>query len=320
MRDDLVTVAEAVARLQRGELVAIPTETVYGLAADASQGAAVAEVFARKERPEFNPLIVHFAQSDAAAAQVIWTPLAERLAAAFWPGPLTLVLERKPGSSVHALASAGLPSLALRVPAHPLTQALLSHFPQGLVAPSANPSGRLSPTHPEHVWAGLGKQLPLLDGGACRLGLESSILDARGSQPILLREGALSRETLSAALDIQIHAPIRPEENAETLETAEPRVQSPGQLLRHYAPRHPLRLDAQSVRPGEALLAFGVPLASTGSVEQLSEREDLNEAAANLFAALHRLDALDLSGIAVMPIPQLGIGRAIYDRLKRGAA
>jgi L-threonylcarbamoyladenylate synthase len=162
--------------------------------------------------------------------------------------------------------------------------------------------------------------LPLLDGGACRLGLESSILDARGSQPILLREGALSQEKLSAALDIQIHIPIRPEENAETVETAEPSVQSPGQLLRHYAPRHPLRLDAQSVWPGEALLAFGVPLASTGSVEQLSEREDLNEAAANLFAALHRLDALDLSGIAVMPIPQVGIGRAIYDRLKRGAA
>jgi len=302
----------AAALLREGRLVAFPTETVYGLGADATNGRAVAAIFAAKGRPRFNPLIVHLAGIAQAKEQAEFPALAQRLAAAFWPGPLTLVLERKPGCELSDLVSAGLGTVALRVPDHPVAQALLAAVRRPLAAPSANRSGRVSATQAEHVNADLGESVALiLDGGPTAHGLESTIVDARGEAPVLLRSGAVLAETIEAVLG----APLGRSPPAED------RPSAPGQLASHYAPNAKMRLDATDVREGEALLAFGpdAPPAS-GPTLNLSPTGDLIEAAANLFAALRALDKTGIATIAVMPVPDQGLGEAINDRLHRAAA
>jgi L-threonylcarbamoyladenylate synthase len=300
---------EAARLLGEGALVAFPTETVYGLGADATNDTAVARLFAVKGRPRFNPLITHYASAEAAAREVAFTPLAQRLAAAFWPGALTLVLPRRPKSRVSLLCSAGLDSLGVRVPRHPLALALLERFGRPLAGPSANPSGRLSPTTAEAVREGLGEKVALvLDGGPCLIGLESTVLDLTGERPALLRPGAVTRADLERVA-------------GKLAEAAEGPLKSPGQLASHYAPGLPLRLEAKSVGKREALLAFGGAEPSGAAVTlNLSPRGDLTEAAANLFAYLRRLDRPDLEAIAVVPIPEQGLGEAINDRLRRAAS
>ncbi|MDJ0979998.1 MAG: L-threonylcarbamoyladenylate synthase [Kiloniellales bacterium] len=312
LRADDSAISEAAEILCAGGLVAFPTETVYGLGADASNDEAVAGIFAAKDRPSFNPLIVHVADAAAAAALVAFTPVAKTLAAALWPGALTLVLPRRPDCGISLLCSAGLDSLGVRTPAHPVAQRLLAACERPLAAPSANRSGRISPTTAAHVAESLGGRVPLiLDGGPCALGLESTVLDLTGPRPLLLRPGGIT--------EAEIEAVVGPLDSAE--ESAPERPRSPGQLESHYAPSRPLRLEATSVGPREALLAFG-PSAPAGAAAavNLSPRGDLTEAAARLFAALHELDRPDLEAIAVMPIPEDGLGRAINDRLRRAAA
>ena len=299
-------IAEAARLLSAGALVAFPTETVYGLGADATDDRAVARVFEAKGRPRFNPLIVHVAGIEAARRIGRFGPEAERLAAAFWPGPLTLVLPLRPEAGLSALVTAGLQSVALRVPADPLAQRLLAAFGGPVAAPSANPSGRVSPTRAAHVLAGLGGRIAaVLDGGACAVGLESTILGLDGT-PALLRPGGLPAEALEACLG----APLAAGGDSE-------RPSSPGQLASHYAPEAALRMNADAPRPGEAYLGFGP--GAKGEGLNLSASGDLVEAAANLF---HHLRALDAQGkpIAVAPIPEKGLGRAINDRLRRAAA
>jgi L-threonylcarbamoyladenylate synthase len=305
--------AEAAALLRAGLLVAMPTETVYGLAADATSAEAVAAVFAAKGRPSFNPLICHYPDADAAAGHADFSDAAMMLAHAFWPGPLTLVLPRRRNCPVHALAAAGLPTLAVRVPGHPAAQALLRAAGLPLAAPSANRSGAVSPTTAAHVLADLnGRIAAVLDAGPCAIGLESTVLDLSCPQPRLLRPGGIPAEAIEALLGplAQGHTP-----------GAAPR--SPGLLASHYAPSHPLRLNAGRARPGEALLAFG-PAADAALVYQLSQSEDLSEASSRLFTGLRWLDAeaarLGLAGIAAMPIPNRGIGAAINDRLLRASS
>jgi L-threonylcarbamoyladenylate synthase len=302
----------AAALLREGRLVAFPTETVYGLGADATNGRAVAQIFATKGRPRFNPLIVHLAGVEQARQHARLTPLAARLADAFWPGPLTLVLERRPGSELSDLVSAGLSTVALRIPDHPIAQALLEAVQRPLAAPSANRSGRVSPTRAEHVEADLGEGVALiLDGGPTAHGLESTIIDARGDDPVLLRSGAVPVETIEAVLG----RPVLREAGSQT------HPSSPGQLASHYAPQARVRLTATDVREGEALLAFGPGAPATaGPVINLSPTGDLTEAAANLFAALRALDKTGARTIAVMPVPEHGLGEAINDRLRRAAA
>jgi L-threonylcarbamoyladenylate synthase len=299
-------IAEAAALLARGDLVAFPTETVYGLGADAGNGRAVAGIFAAKGRPSFNPLIVHVPDLGAAEALAEVPGRARELARAFWPGPLTLVLPRREGTGLSELVTAGLSTVALRAPAHPVARALLEAAGRPVAAPSANPSGRVSPTTAEHVLGGLGGRIgAVLDGGACPMGLESTILGWAEGAPRLLRAGALPVEALEAALGERIGTDTDPA-----------RVAAPGQMASHYAPRGRLRLEAQAPQPGEVMLGFGpVPGDLT-----LSAGGDLREAAANLFGALHRLDALGAERIAVAPIPEAGLGRAINDRLRRAAA
>ena len=298
--------------LRAGRLVAFPTETVYGLGGDATNGRAVAAIFAAKSRPRFNPLIVHLQGAGLAERHGHLTPLARRLAAAFWPGPLTLVLDRRPGSDLSDLVTAGLDTVALRVPDHPIAQALLRETERPLAAPSANRAGAVSPTRAEHVEADLGGDVALiLDGGPTAHGLESTVLDARGEAPVLLRPGAVTAETIEAVLGTPL---LR-----TRLERARP--SAPGQLKSHYAPRARLRLDATDVKPGEALLAFGANAPQTpGPALNLSPGGHLMEAAANLFAALRTLDKTQAETIAVMPIPEAGLGEAINDRLRRAAA
>lgn len=292
-----------------GKLVAFPTETVYGLGGDATNDRAIASIYAAKGRPQFNPLIVHAAEPQVLDKDVVWTPLAEALAARFWPGPLTLVLRRRANSAISLLCSAGLDSLAVRIPAHGLAQELLRTARRPLAAPSANRSGKVSPTTAAHVREELQDRVQLvLDGGPCALGLESSVVDLMQDQPRLLRAGGLTREALEA-----FTGPL-----TKGLDEASPR--SPGQLASHYAPGPPLRLNAASVDAEEALLAFGTPLPGAARTESLSETRDLTEAAARLFAALRRLDRPDVTAIAVMPIPEIGLGEAINDRLRRAAA
>jgi L-threonylcarbamoyladenylate synthase len=306
-------IGEAARLLREGALVAFPTETVYGLGADATQDAAVARIFEAKRRPRFNPLIAHFADLEAAREQVVFDQRAERLAAAFWPGPLTLVLKRRRECRISLLCSAGLDSQAVRLPRHPVARELLRRCARPLAAPSANLSGRISPTTAQHVASQLGPGVALiLDGGPCEVGLESTVLDLSGGAPRLLRPGAITLEML--------------EERLGAIESAAPAAEagalkSPGMLESHYAPRLPLRLNAESVQEEEALLAFGkpVPVGALRSLN-LSEAGDLVEAAAKLFAALHALDAPPARAIAVMPIPEEGLGRAINDRLRRAAA
>lgn len=302
-------IAEGAKLLREGRLVAFPTETVYGLGADATNERAVASVFAAKGRPHFNPLIVHVPDLIAARRLVAFDKRAEAVAAQFWPGPLTLVLMRRPGSGLSLLASAGLETVAIRVPAHAAARDLLRMAAIPVVGPSANASGKLSPTTGAHVAASLGGAVDLiLDAGACAVGVESTVLDLSGETPVLLRPGGVAAERLEAALGGPL--PV-----ADSDESA-PR--SPGMLTSHYAPVAAVRLDAASARAGEVLLGFGPD--AGGADLNLSPTGDLTEAAANLFAFLHALDRPDVAGIAVMPIPERGLGRAINDRLRRAAA
>jgi L-threonylcarbamoyladenylate synthase len=312
-------VARAAALLRAGELVAFPTETVYGLGADARNGRAVAAVFEAKGRPHFNPLICHFAEAEAAFAEALPDDRARALAAAFWPGPLTLVLPRRADCRVDLLAGAGLETLAVRVPAHPLALALLRAADLPVAAPSANRSGQVSPTTAQHVLDGLsGRIAAVLDGGACTVGVESTVLDLAAGGAALLRPGGVPVEAIEAV----IGTVARPLPLAAAAATRT--LRSPGMLLSHYAPSLPVRLAAREVAPEEALLAFGAPLPGAGAVWQLSETGDLREAAARLFAGLRWLDAegsrLGLRRIAAMPVPREGLGAAINDRLERAAA
>ena len=305
-------IAEAARLLGRGALVAFPTETVYGLGADARNDRAVAAIFAIKGRPRINPLIVHWESGEAAAEVVAFDGRAKRLARQFWPGPLTLVLPRRADSGISLLCSAGLDTLAVRVPAHPVARRLLAVFAGPVAAPSANRSGAVSPTSAAHVAESLGDRIALiLDAGRSPIGLESTVVDLTGPHPALLRPGGVKLEALEAA--IGPFAPAGTEHRA-------PR--SPGMLERHYAPRLPLRLEVEDgPRPGEALLAFGPnPIPGFVATLNLSPTGDLGEAAANLFAMLRALDRAEFSAIAVMPIPEHGLGRAINDRLRRAAA
>jgi len=312
-RADKEAIAEAGRLLRAGALVAFPTETVYGLGANATDGRAVAAIFAAKGRPRFNPLIVHVPDLAAAEKIAVLAPAARRLATTFWPGPLTLVLKRRADSGISELVSAGLDTIAIRVPAHPVAQALLAAAGCPLAAPSANRSGRVSPTTAQHVTEDLGETpAMILDGGATMHGVESTVLDATGDSVRLLRPGAVARDAISAVLG-------RPLGGASPADAAQPT--SPGQLASHYAPNATLRLDAREVRPGEALLGFGRDAPETaGPAINLSPQGDLTEAAARLFASLRALDATGVPSIAVMPIPETGLGEAINDRLRRAAA
>ena len=303
-------IARAAEILRRGGLVAFPTETVYGLGGDATDDRAVAAIFEAKGRPKFNPLIVHVPDDAAAFALGVANDTAHKLAAAFWPGPLTLVMQRMPGCPVSLLASAGLDSLALRVPRHPVAQAVLHAAGRPLAAPSANRSGKVSPTTAQHVAESLGNRVELiLDGGACPVGIESSVVDVTGPAPVLLRHGGVTQEAIEAIVG----------RLAPAARSSAPR--SPGQLEIHYAPTLPLRLDALEVQPDEALLAFGPDVPSGArTVLNLSPSGELVEAAANLFAMLRRLDGSGCRAIAATPIPDTGLGRAINDRLRRAAA
>jgi L-threonylcarbamoyladenylate synthase len=279
----------------------------------------VAAVFEAKGRPHFNPLICHFAEAEAAFAEAVPDARARALAAAFWPGPLTLVLPRRPDCRVDLLAGAGLETLAVRVPAHPLALALLRAAAVPVAAPSANRSGQVSPTTARHVLDGLaGRIAAVLDGGACEVGVESTVLDLAAGGAALLRPGGVPVEAIEAVIG-PVARPL-PLSAAAATRT----LRSPGMLLSHYAPSLPLRLEARDVAPDEALLAFGAPLPGAGAVFQLSEAGDLREAAARLFAGLRWLDAegarLGLRGIAAMPVPGDGLGAAINDRLARAAA
>jgi L-threonylcarbamoyladenylate synthase len=301
--------AEAAQLLKQGRLVAFPTETVYGLGADATSDEAVSAIFAAKGRPQFNPLIVHVQDAGAASRLAHMSSVAMQLAKRFWPGPLTLVLPRQANCRVSWLATAGLDTIALRCPAHGVAQALLSAFGGPIAAPSANPSGTVSPTTAAHVEQGLGSAVAMiLDGGPALLGLESTIIGLAGPQPVMLRPGSITRDEIE-----QVTGPLHVASDSEGAPHA------PGRLKRHYATSKPLRLNATTTRPGEALLAFGQPLQGAHLTMNLSPTSDLQEAAAHLFAMLRALDASDASAIAVMPIPSRGLGEAINDRLARAA-
>ncbi len=299
-------IARAGALLRAGALVAFPTETVYGLGADAGNGEAVARVFEAKGRPRFNPLIVHLPDIAAVRQVAVLEGAAARLAEAFWPGPLTLVLPRRATAGLSPLVSAGLPTVAVRVPDHPLARALLSETARPVAAPSANPSGRVSPSEAGHVLAGLGGRIAaVLDGGPCKVGVESTILGFDPA-PVLLRPGGLPVEAIEACLAAPLGLPAK-----------DCPVTAPGQLASHYAPAAPVRLNAETATQGERLLGFG-PV--DGATLNLSPSGDLVEAAARLFHHLHALDASGDAPIAVSPIPDHGLGRAINDRLRRAAA
>ena len=289
-------IAEAARLIGEGFPVAVPTETVYGLAADATRGEAVARIYQAKGRPRFNPLIVHVSGLDQAAEIAEFDDRARKLAERHWPGPLTLVLPLRAGAGIASLVTAGLPTVALRSPAHPAMRDLLEACGRPLAAPSANASGRISPTRAEHVLASLGGRIPLIvDAGPTAHGLESTIVAVRGGELRLLRPGPV---------DLGLAA-----ERGEA-------VEAPGQLQSHYAPSKPLRLDATERQQGEWLIGFG-PVAGDAT---LSRRGDLVEAAANLFDRLHEAEAQDRPRIAVAPVPGTGIGAAINDRLKRAAS
>ena len=303
--NDIPAAAQA---LRDGLLVAFPTETVYGLGADASNDIAVAKVYAAKGRPAFNPLITHVADVEAAFALGEFNGDARKLAMAFWPGPLSLVVPRKAGCPVSLLASAGLPSIAIRVPSHPVALEFLQAVGRPVVAPSANPSGKISPTTAEHVRKFLqDKVAVVLDGGRCKVGVESSVVSLLEDGPKLLRHGGITRAEIETVLG-----------HALNVETHAERPHAPGQLLSHYAPLAELRLNADRPRDGEVYLGFG-PLHAHG-LYTLSASGDLVEAAANLFRLLHEIDATGAGGIAVAPIPHHGLGEAINDRLLRAAA
>ncbi len=311
--DGIVRAAEL---LRAGSLVAFGTETVYGLGGDATNATAVASIFAAKGRPRFNPLISHYPADVAAFEDVVASSVARRLADAFWPGPLTLVLPRKAGSHVSLIAAAGLDTLAVRIPAQRDALLLLAAVNRPVAAPSANRSGQVSPTTAAHVLEGLrGRIAAVLDSGPCAVGVESTVLDLSGARPVLLRPGGVTAEAIEAIVGpIETGAPP----------AATDVVRSPGQLASHYAPSLPVRMDARDVAPDEALLAFGPPCQGAGLVYQLSETAELVQAAARLFDGLRWLDAegtrRGLHNIAVMPVPERGLGRALNDRLRRAAA
>ena len=316
LASDASGLAEAAALLRAGGLVAFPTETVYGLGADATDAAAVARIFAAKERPRFNPLIAHLADVQAALAEGLFDAQARRLAEAFWPGPLTLVVPARPGSAICDLARAGLPSVALRVPAHPIARALLADVGRPVAAPSANRSGRVSPTRAAHVLEDLaGRIAAVLDGGDTPVGVESTVVACLGGAPRLLRPGGITRAALRDVLGLDPAAPATAEAD---------RPAGPGMLASHYAPRARVRLDARQVNADEAVLLFGAERPSgherARAVLNLSPAGDLAEAAARLFGALRDLDASGTATIAVVPIPAEDLGEAIRDRLARAAA
>ncbi len=312
LRADAKGIARAAETLDRGRLVAVPTETVYGLAADAEDGAAVARIFEAKGRPRFNPLICHVDTMAMARRLAVFDPLSERLADAFWPGPLTLVLPLAPGAPIHPLVTAGLDTVALRAP-QGVARDVIARLGRPIAAPSANRSGAISPTTADHVRRSLGDAAPMiLDGGPTGVGLESTIVRVADGRITCLRPGGLPLADIERVAGVPV---------ARDTGSA---ITAPGMLASHYAPDMPVRLDAADVMPGEALLAFGPDRARGADdavrVENLSVTGDLAEAAANLFAALHRLNASGASAIAVEPIPPRGLGEAITDRLTRAAA
>jgi L-threonylcarbamoyladenylate synthase len=312
---DKAGIAEASAILRRGGLVAFPTETVYGLGADATDAEAVAGIYAAKERPSFNPLIAHVASLKAAQLQGVFNQTARRLAEAFWPGPLTLVVPVAETCTVSDLARAGLDSVGLRVPAHPLAHALLEATGRPVAAPSANRSGRVSPTDADHVLGDLdGRINAVLDGGATQVGVESTIVSCLEGAPRLLRPGGVPRETIEELIDQRLENGGEGEKNPL----------APGMLASHYAPRAQVRLNAAQIEPGEAALLFGSQVLQGSdhakSLLNLSRNGDLREAAAHLFSYLRQLDASGAPTIAVAPIPETGLGEAINDRLRRAAA
>lgn len=305
-------ISQAAERLRLGQLVAFPTETVYGLGADATNEAAVASIFEAKQRPSFNPLICHFASVDAVEQMFSLGPACRRIVDVFWPGSLSVVLPRSRECPIAALASAGLDTVAVRVPDHPVARTLLERVGTPIAAPSANRSGRLSPTRAGDVLRSLAAvDLMVVDGGPCAVGVESSVIeiDQEGAV-ILLREGGISREELRAQCGVDVSVARESDD-----------VRSPGMLLRHYEPAKPLRLNATNARPGELYLGFGpLPEECPEGSETLSINSDLREAASNLFKHLHTMEMRECSAIAVAPIPDEGLGRAINDRLKRGAS
>jgi L-threonylcarbamoyladenylate synthase len=309
---DAAGIAEAARLIREGGLVAFPTETVYGLGADATNAAAVASLYAAKGRPSFNPLIAHVADAEAAMREGDFSAAAKKLAERFWPGPLTLVVPIATASHISDLARAGLRTIGLRVPAHPTAHALLAAVQRPIAAPSANRSGHVSPVSAEHVIDDLGDKIDLvLDAGPSTVGIESTIVACLDDRPRLLRPGGIAREAIEEAL-------------GERLVVIDGRAAggpiAPGMLHSHYAPRAALRLDATALEPGEAGLDFGGRFPPGGNVLDLSPRGDTIEAAANLYSYLRRLDASGAAAIAVAPVPPEGLGEAIRDRLKRAAA
>lgn len=307
MTDEPKSVAEAAALLRAGQLCAFPTETVYGLGADATDADAVLSIYETKGRPRFNPLIIHCADLAMAETLAEFSPLARRVAS-LWPGSLTLVLPARPGNGLADVATAGLDSVAIRIPDHPLALQLIAAVGRPLAAPSANPSGRLSPTTAEQVRRGFAGRVPVLDGGPCQAGVESTIIRVEGDRLVQLRAGAVAREEIERRLGVAV-----------ALAEKHAAVTAPGMLVSHYAPNALLRLNAEP-REGEAYLAFGNAAAFAGPMRNLSPAGDLHEAARNLFSMLHELDAAGASMIAVAPIPDEGLGEAINDRLQRAAA
>ena len=306
---DSKAIAEAAELLREGKLVSFPTETVYGLGANALDDFAVSRIFAAKERPRFNPLIVHVLDKGEAEELVLFNPLATKLAEAFWPGGLTLVLPRRDPSGLALLVSAGLDTAAVRAPAHNIARALLEASGLPIAAPSANRAGSVSPTTAKHVAEELAGRVDLiLDGGPCPIGLESTVVGFHNEQPVLLRPGAIPREAIEKIVG-PLGAP------------SDDLIEAPGMMTSHYAPHAKLRLNATDVRPDESLLAFGAKV-TPGAIAtcNLSHKGDLTEAAANLFAMLRTLDKSGASTIAVMPVPNTGLGEAINDRLARAAA
>ena len=299
---DDAAITAAAQFLHAGQIVAIPTETVYGLAADAQNADAVARIYAAKGRPDFNPLIVHVADISAARKLAVFNDMAERIADAFWPGPLTLVLPLQPDAPITRAVTAGLPTVAIRCSAHPVMQALLAKSGLSLAAPSANPSGEISPTRAEHVLAGLGGAVPMiLDGGPCAAGLESTIVAIRQDGWEILRPGPVTLEDIERVV------------GCKPLVAQNTTIEAPGQMSSHYAPTKPVRLNVTAREPGEWLIGFG----SISGDYNLSASGNLAQAAANLFDAMHHADASAARSIAVAPIPHEGIGIAINDRLNR---
>jgi len=318
LRADATAIGDAVRCLAAGGLVAFPTETVYGLGADATNAHAIARLYEAKGRPAFNPLIAHVVDLAAARELARFNADAARLAEVFWPGPLTLVLPKAPGCPVAELATAGLDTIAARVPNHEVAQKILAAFGKPVAAPSANRSGHVSPTNAAHVFSDLRGRIDLIiDGGATPVGVESTIIACLGA-PALLRPGGVPRDAIEHALGRRLAVPPSQPALADDVPLA------PGMMASHYAPRTPLRLDARHVEADEALLAFGPELAEgaehAAGVLNLSERADLIEAAANLFSHLRALDAVGAKAIAVMPVPHEGLGEAINDRLRRATA